>query len=70
MRQDLGGLPSRDFAVLAAKLAIHYNSEASKANSEKTLTALQEAGAEAFLFQAFSIRVNGICPLFAGCSAP
>jgi len=35
--KNLGGLLSKDFAAKGAKLAIHYNSESSKAESEKTL---------------------------------
>uniref|UniRef100_UPI00351C4C51 SDR family NAD(P)-dependent oxidoreductase n=1 Tax=Pedobacter sp. ASV28 TaxID=2795123 RepID=UPI00351C4C51 len=49
--KNLGGLLSRDFAAKGAKLAIHYNSESSKTESEKTLAEVQKLGAEAFLFQ-------------------
>ncbi len=49
--KNLGGLLSRDFAAKGAKLAIHYNSESSRAESEKTLAEVQALGAEAFLFQ-------------------
>lgn len=49
--KNLGGLLSRNFAAKGAKIAIHYNSESSKAEAEKTLAEVQESGAEAFLFQ-------------------
>ena len=49
--KNLGGLLSRTFAAKGAKLAIHYNSESSKAESEKTLADVEALGAEAFLFQ-------------------
>lgn len=35
--KNLGGLLSRDFAAKGAKLAIHYNSDATKADAEKHL---------------------------------
>lgn len=49
--KNLGGLLSRDFAAKGAKLAIHYNSDATKADAEKTLADVQATGAEAFLFE-------------------
>lgn len=48
--KNLGGLLSRDFAAKGAKLAIHYNSESSKAESEKTLVEVQALGSDAFYF--------------------
>lgn len=62
--KNLGGLLSRDFAAQGAKLAIHYNSEHSRADSEKTLAEVQAAGAEAFLFQADLTKVEQIARLF------
>src|SRR5690606_33686043 len=50
--KNLGGLLSRNFAAKGAKVAIHYNSDSTKADAEKTLTAIQKAGGEAFLFKA------------------
>ncbi|TDX87256.1 hypothetical protein [Epilithonimonas xixisoli] len=43
--KNLGGLLSRDFAAKGAKLAIHYNSESSRTESEKTLAEVQARGA-------------------------
>lgn len=62
--KNLGGLLSRNFAAQGAKLAIHYNSEASRADSEETLAAVQAAGAEAFLFQADLTKVENITRFF------
>lgn len=49
--KNLGGLLSRDFAKKGAKLAIHFNSETTKADAEKTLTDVKAIGAEAFIFK-------------------
>ena len=62
--KNLGGLLSRDFAAKGAKLAIHYNSESSRAESEKTLADVQALGAEAFLFQADLTKVENITKFF------
>lgn len=62
--KNLGGLLSRDFAARGARLAIHYNSETSKAEAEQTLAAVKAAGAEAFLFQGNLIDVKNIEKLF------
>jgi NAD(P)-dependent dehydrogenase (short-subunit alcohol dehydrogenase family) len=62
--KNLGGLLSRDFAAKGAKLAIHYNSDSSKADAEKTLEDVKAAGAEAFLFQGNLIDVKNITRFF------
>ena len=62
--KNLGGLLSRDFAAKGAKLAIHYNSDSTKADAEKTLADVQAAGAEAFLFQGDLTKVENITKLF------
>lgn len=62
--KNLGGLLSKDFATKGAKLAIHYNSEGSKAESEKTLAEVQALGAEAFLFQGDLTNVENVTKLF------
>ena len=62
--KNLGGLLSLNFAVRGAKLAIHYNSESSKAEAEKTLIDVQNAGAEAFLFQADLTNIQEISRFF------
>ncbi len=62
--RTLGGLLSRDLAAKGAKLAIHYNSESTKADAERTLADVQAAGAEAILFQGDLTDVKNITQLF------
>ncbi len=62
--KNLGGLLSRNFATKGAKLAIHYNSENTKADAEKTLEDVKALGAEAFLFQADLTDIGNIAKLF------
>lgn len=62
--KNLGGLLSKGFASKGAKVAIHYNSEGSRADSEKTLANVKALGAEAFLFQADLTQVENITKLF------
>lgn len=62
--KNLGGLLSRDFAEKGAKLAIHYNSDSTKADAEKTLSDVQKLGAEAFLFQGDLTKIENITKFF------
>ncbi|MGC4041394.1 MAG: SDR family oxidoreductase [Flavobacterium sp.] len=62
--KNLGGLLSKDFASMGAKLAIHYNSEGSRAESEKTLEEVKALGAEAFLFQGDLTKVENVVKFF------
>ncbi|MNK16441.1 Glucose 1-dehydrogenase [compost metagenome] len=62
--KNLGGLLSRDFAAKGAKVAIHYNSESTKRDAEKTLEDITRAGGEAFLFQADLTKIENIKKLF------
>ncbi|WP_322545148.1 SDR family oxidoreductase [Elizabethkingia miricola] len=62
--KNLGGLLSRDFAAKGAKLAIHYNSESSKAESEKTLVEVQALGSDAFLFRSDLTKVENVTRFF------
>lgn len=62
--KNLGGLLSRDFAAKGAKLAIHYNSESSRTESEKTLSEVQALGVEAFLFQGDLTKVENVTKFF------
>jgi len=62
--KNLGGLLSKDFAAKGAKLAIHYNSESSKTDSQKTLAEVQALGAEAFLFQGDLTKVENLTRFF------
>lgn len=62
--KNLGGLLSRDFSSKGAKIAIHYNSDSTKTDAEKTLSDIQNAGGDAFLFQADLTKVDNIKRLF------
>ncbi|PUV21821.1 SDR family oxidoreductase [Sphingobacterium athyrii] len=62
--KNLGGLLSRDFASKGAKIVVHYNSESTKIDAEKTLADVTNAGGEAFLFQADLTDVKNIVKLF------
>lgn len=62
--KNLGGLLSRNFAVQGAKLAIHYNSEDSKDAALATLSDVQKAGAEAFLFKGDLTKIENIKKFF------
>ncbi|AJA69355.1 MULTISPECIES: SDR family oxidoreductase [Myroides] len=62
--KNLGGLLSRNFASKGAKIAIHYNSDSSKIEAEKTLSDIHKLGGEAFLFQADLTKVENIATFF------
>ncbi|MCW3167188.1 SDR family oxidoreductase [Chryseobacterium sp. 09-1422] len=62
--KNLGGLLSRNFAQKGAKVAIHYNSDSTKEDAEKTLGDITSAGGEAFIFQADLTKVENIAKLF------
>ena len=50
--KNLGGLIARDLAEQGAKaVVIHYNSAASKAEADKTVAAIQAAGAQGVALQ-------------------
>lgn len=62
--KNLGGLLSRNLAAQGAKIAIHYNSEATRPEAEATLADIQAKGGEAFLFQGDLTDVQQIARLF------
>ncbi|WP_342331616.1 SDR family oxidoreductase [Pedobacter sp. FW305-3-2-15-E-R2A2] len=49
--KNLGGLLSLDFAKKGAKVVVHYNSDSTKADAEKTLSEIEAIGAEAMIIQ-------------------
>jgi NAD(P)-dependent dehydrogenase (short-subunit alcohol dehydrogenase family) len=57
-------LLSRNFAKKGAKLAIHYNSAATKADAEQTLADVKAAGSDAFLFQGDLTKVENLAKFF------
>lgn len=62
--KNLGGLLSRNFAAKGAKLAIHYNSNTTKPDAEKTLEEVKALGAEAFIFQGDLTKIENITRFF------
>ncbi|MEI8594187.1 SDR family oxidoreductase [Photobacterium sp. Hal280] len=68
--KNLGGLLAREFAQKGAKaVAIHYNSNATRAAAEETLAAVKAAGAEAVAFQADLTRAAAMEKLFSDVTA-
>lgn len=64
--KNLGGLLARDFAQQGAKaVAIHYNSDAAKADADETVAAIKAAGAEAVALQADLTTAGAVEKLFA-----
>jgi len=64
--KNLGGLIARDLAAQGAKaVAIHYNSAGSKADADKTVAAIEQAGARAVAFQADLTTAGAMEKLFA-----
>ena len=62
--KNLGGLLSRNLAAKGAKLVIHYNSESTRSDAEKTLADVQALGTEAILVQGDLTKVEKITELF------
>ncbi|MCA8292575.1 SDR family oxidoreductase [Burkholderia sp. AU30198] len=63
--KNLGGLIARDLAKQGAKaVAIHYNSERSRADAVETIAAIRAAGAEAVAFQADLTSAGAVEKLF------
>ena len=68
--KNLGGLLARDLASHGAKaVAIHYNGSQAEAEAEKTLAAIQSAGARGFAFQADLTSSGAMEKLFADAKA-
>jgi NAD(P)-dependent dehydrogenase (short-subunit alcohol dehydrogenase family) len=64
--KNLGGLIARDLAGRGAKaIAIHYNSDATRAAAEKTAAAVEAAGALSLLVQGDLTKPAEIARLFA-----
>lgn len=64
--KNLGGLIARDLAGHGARaVAIHYNSTSSKADAEKTVSAIKAVGAEAVALQADLTTAGAVEKLFA-----
>ena len=63
--KNLGALVARQFAEAGARgIVVHYNSDSSKAESEKTVAELKALGADAILFQGDLAAVDNNIKLF------
>lgn len=63
--KNLGGLIARNFAKGGAKaIAVHYNSDSSKADTEETVAAIESEGVEAMMFQGDLTKIENITELF------
>ena len=62
--KNLGALISKSLAAQGAKVAIHYNSPSSLAESKATLAEIQVAGGEGFLFVGDLTKHANITALF------
>ena len=63
--KNLGGLIARDLASHGARaVAVHYNSNASRADAEATVAALKALGVEAQAWQADLTRASAVEQLF------
>jgi NAD(P)-dependent dehydrogenase (short-subunit alcohol dehydrogenase family) len=63
--KNLGGLISKTFAAEGAKLVVHYNSAATKADADKTLADIKAAGGEAIAVQGDFTKVADVRAAFA-----
>jgi NAD(P)-dependent dehydrogenase (short-subunit alcohol dehydrogenase family) len=62
--KNLGGLISRQFAADGARIIVHFNSDATRAEAEATVAAIQDAGGEAFATQGDLTRPDNVTALF------
>ncbi|WP_080795684.1 SDR family oxidoreductase [Corynebacterium pacaense] len=67
--KNLGGLIARQAARAGANVAIHFNSDASRAAAEETLAAVREAGVKGALFQGDLTVPANVARLFADAEA-
>lgn len=68
--KNLGGLIARDLASHGAgKIAIHYNSEATRGAAEETAAAVKAAGADAHLSQGDLTTAAAVAKLFTDAKA-
>ncbi|MCW4590200.1 SDR family oxidoreductase [Gluconacetobacter entanii] len=64
--KNLGGLIARDLAAHGARaIAIHYNSDASRAEADRTIADLKAAGVQAVAFQADLSTAAATAKLFS-----
>ncbi len=62
--KNLGGLLSRVLAAEGAKICVHYNSAATKADADKTVADIRAAGGTAFATQGDFTKVADVVAVF------
>jgi len=67
--KNLGGLFARQAAAAGANVAIHYNSESSRAEAEQTLAAIEQAGVKGVLLSGDLTVPANVEKLFADAEA-
>lgn len=67
--KNLGGLVARQAAEAGANVAIHFNSDASKADAQQTLAAVEAAGGKGAVFQGDLTVPANVTRLFADAEA-
>ncbi|MGC3906537.1 SDR family oxidoreductase [Corynebacterium variabile] len=67
--KNVGGLIARQVASEGANVAVHYNSEASRADAEATVEAVRAQGSEAVLLQADLTDPATVATLFTDAGA-
>ncbi|GAA1486223.1 SDR family oxidoreductase [Brachybacterium fresconis] len=67
--KNLGGLIARQAAEAGANVAIHYNSDSSGADAERTLAAVEAAGGKGVIFQSDLTVPANVARLFADAEA-
>ena len=67
--KNLGGLIARQAAEAGANVAIHYNSDSSRADAEQTLAAVEAAGGKGAVFQGDLTVPANVAELFADAEA-
>ncbi|MGV2853490.1 SDR family oxidoreductase [Glutamicibacter sp. AGC13] len=67
--KNLGGLIARQAAEGGANVAIHYNSDSSRADAEQTLAAVEAAGGKGAVFQGDLTVPANVAELFADAEA-
>ncbi|WP_420429726.1 SDR family oxidoreductase [Algiphilus sp.] len=62
--KNLGSLISRRMGERGAKVVVHYHSDATRADAEDTVAAVQSAGSEAFMMQGDLTQPANVAALF------
>ena len=62
--KNLGGLISRQLAEMGAKVAVHYNSDSTKADADATVKAIRALGSDAFTIQADLTKPSEVTRVF------